>query len=116
MTEGPTIEMAPRCTFSATGMVETPERPGVYELFRGDDLLVIGGSTNLRADLEAHLRGERGSRTRCATHYKVEEMNASEVVDRQSELLGTYRRSRNSNVPVGNRSDVSDPAQTEQTS
>jgi hypothetical protein len=112
VTEAPTIELAPRCTFSATGIVEIPEGPGVYELYRGDDLLVIGGSANLRADLEAHLRGERGSRTRCATHYKVEEMNASEVVDRQSELLGAYRRSRNSNVPVGNRSDVSEPAPT----
>lgn len=106
MALAPTPQVTARGVFDATGILSASPGSGVYELFRGKVLLVIGRSSDLLSDLEAHLRGERGAQTRCATSFQIREIASSEVLDCQSELLATYRRSNNSNVPVGNRSDV----------
>ena len=106
MTSALAMDAQPRRPFTAVGVADAPNHPGIYELFRGPILVLIGKSSDLHADLEAHRRGDNGTRTRSASHYRFEELNSSESDDRQAELLAGYRRSHNSNLPIGNRADV----------
>ncbi len=89
--------------FTAENLVDASTGPGVYVLLRREHVVMIGGSPNLRDELAAHQRGERGAWTGCSTHYRMEETSLSGVTIRHDELMDEYRRSHNSNVPAGNR-------------
>ena len=91
--------------FTAVGVVGASDHPGIYETFRFPVLVLIGKSSNIQTDVEAHQRGGNGSRTRCALHCRFEDLSTSQVDDRHAESLARYRRSHNSNVPIANPAD-----------
>lgn len=89
--------------FARDNLMDAPTGPGVYVLLRRGRVVMIDGAPNLRQELAAHQRGDRGTRTASATHYRTQETTLSDVGSRREQLMGNYRRSHNSNVPPGNR-------------
>jgi hypothetical protein len=83
-------------TFSQDNVDKSPESMGVYQLYDGDTIIYIGrapgqGST-IRKRLQAHKRGDEGSGTKNATHYKRELCNdpITRQKKEQTEYLNTH--------------------------
>jgi hypothetical protein len=89
--------------FTGEDLMDAPTGAGVYVLMRRGRIVMIDGTPNLRVELAAHERGDRGARTASATHYRTQETTLSGVGERRDQLMEQYRRSHNSNVPPGNR-------------
>jgi hypothetical protein len=71
----PLARLGEHVPFDATNVAQAPASPGVYLLYRGHRLIYIGASANgdtIRQDLQRHLRGAGGSRTRRATEFDYE--------------------------------------------
>jgi hypothetical protein len=92
--------------FTSEEIAKTPIYSGVYILFRRGHILDIDQSRDLRESLSGHQRGDGGARTRCATHFRWERVGQTQLEQRKVELVSQYRMFNNSNVPVGNRMDV----------
>ena len=81
---------SPKWPFTRAAIENSPDEwGGVYVLWRSESIIYIGHAPDLghgiKADLLAHLSGERGACTRAATHYGWElSRNAKE---RERELL-----------------------------
>lgn len=89
--------------FTGDNLMDAPTGPGVYVLLRRGRVVMIDGAPNLRSELAVHQRGDHGARTASATHYRTQETTLSGVDARREQLMEDYRRTHNSNVPVGNR-------------
>jgi hypothetical protein len=82
--------------FSREDIGQAPDEPGVYGLYRGDDLIYIGRAegglsiTTMRARLKSHCEGYRGPNTEHPTHYRCEV--SRDPVARQRKLLGEYEQ------------------------
>lgn len=69
----------------------SPDSPGVYLLYQGQELSYIGrASKSIRDRLKAHFAGSEGPCTSRATWYR-REMH-SDPVGREKELLQHFRR------------------------
>jgi len=84
---------SPKWPFTAAAIEHSPDEwGGVYVLWRGETLLYIGSAPDrghsIKADLAAHLKGERGACTQEATHYGWE--LAQNPKQRELELLKEY--------------------------
>ena len=85
---------SPKWPFTQAAIEHSPDEwGGVYVLWRGDTMLFIGsapdgGRNSIKADLLAHLRGERGTCTQAATHYGWE--LSQNPKERELELLKEY--------------------------
>ena len=70
----------------------SPDLPGVYALYDGDDLVYYGRAggdgVTLRSCLLSHLRGNEGPLTQQATHYRREQSVQPAV--REMELLQEF--------------------------
>ncbi|MGA2367384.1 MAG: hypothetical protein ABSF74_02275 [Dehalococcoidia bacterium] len=92
--------------FSQENVDKTPESMGIYELFDGDTIIYIGlapgqGDT-IRKRLQAHKRGDQGSGTKNATHYKREICN--HPIARQKEEQAEFMKA-NGKLPRCNESE-----------
>jgi hypothetical protein len=94
-----------RRPFTAVSVLDAPNHPGI-DIFRGPVSAPIGKSSNLQADLEAHPRGDGGTRTDSASHFRFEELHFSQVDGWHAALLARYRGSHMSNMPFENRMDA----------
>lgn len=80
--------------FSTENIDQAPDKPGVYALYVGVNLIYIGraegglGTTTLRARLKGHYEGQHGRFTKQATHYRCE-VNPDPIT-RERELLKEY--------------------------
>ena len=90
---------SPKWPFTLAAVEYSPDEwGGVYALWRGETLLYIGSApdvrrTSIKADLVAHLKGERGACTQEATHYGWE--LAQNPKERELELLREYVQRHN---------------------
>ena len=76
--------------FSQENVNKAPERPGVYGLLDGDELIYYGSATkSMRDRLQSHYNGDEGPCTQGATSYKREE--CSNGLSRERELLQAYQ-------------------------
>lgn len=83
-----------RWTLSATVVAYAPDEPGVYAVWKDDELVYIGHAKRglgLRKALTEHLEG-RIECTRCATHYSWEITLIPE--QREKKVLDEYREAR----------------------
>ena len=91
---------SPKWPFTPAAVEHSPDEwGGVYVLWRGETILFIGCApdakrTSIKADLVAHLKGERGPCTQEATHYGWE--LAQNPRERELELLREYVQRHNS--------------------
>lgn len=79
--------------FTQENVDKSPTSAGVYALYDGDVTIYIGkgdGTNGIRARLQAHKRGDEGSCTKGASHYRREV--CSDPTSRERELLLEYRR------------------------
>lgn len=78
--------------FTEENVNRSPEEHGVYALFDGDTIIYYGRASGdnvtIRSRLQCHLRGDEGSCTQKATHYRREA--TSRPVSRESELLKEF--------------------------
>ncbi len=91
-----------RWTFSATVLAYAPEEPGVYAVWKDDEVVYIGHAKRgfgLRQALTEHFEG-RIECTRGATHYSWEITLIPEK--REQKVLEEYREARGS-LPRCNR-------------
>ena len=84
---------SPKWPFTRAAIENSPDEwGGVYVLWRGETVLYIGSAPDdgrsIKANLIAHLRGERGPCTQQATHYGWE--LSQEPKQRELELLKEY--------------------------
>jgi hypothetical protein len=84
---------SPRWPFTAAAVDNSPDDwGGVYVLWREDTVLFIGSAPksgrSIKADLVAHLKGERGPCTQQATHYGWE--LSQNPTQRERELLDEH--------------------------
>jgi hypothetical protein len=87
--------------FTEQNVNNSPDKPGVYILYDGDEVIDIGQSEeSIRGRLQDHLRGDHGPCTQGATHYMREEN--SDPVAREEELLRQFRR-RHGRLPRCNK-------------
>ena len=85
---------SPKWPFTPAAVEHSPDEwGGVYVLWRGETILFIGSAADdtrgsIKADLIAHLKGERGLCTQEATHYGWE--LSQQPKQRELELLKEY--------------------------
>lgn len=78
-----------RWRFIATIMEVAPDSAGVYALWKNGEIIYYGrAEASIRGCLAEHMRGDRGSCTRAATHYSWE--LCDRPAPRESELLSEY--------------------------
>jgi hypothetical protein len=86
---------SPRYAFTAVMVAGAPADPGVYALWRGDELIYYGsaqgGEATIQSRLRAHLEGTAALCTSGATHYGWE--ISSHPRGREAELLREYQNS-----------------------
>jgi hypothetical protein len=70
----------------------SPEKPGVYALFAGQELIYYGEAHDgtIRSRLQRHQAGVEGACTQRATHYQREACDDPEA--REVQLLREYKR------------------------
>ena len=81
-----------RRTFTQENVDNSPTDDGVYALYDESVTIYIGkgdGVNGIRARLQAHKRGDVGSCTQGASHYRREV--CSNPVTRERELLQEYK-------------------------
>ena len=79
--------------FTQQNIDNSPNNIGVYELHDGETNIYIGrasGTDTIRKRLQSHKRGDEGTCTQKATHYRREV--CSNPVSRETELLEKYKR------------------------
>lgn len=77
--------------FTEDNVNRSPDSPGVYFLFDGNELIYIGQSEeSIRDRLQSHLEGYDGPCTQNATHYMREV--CSDPVAREEQLLREFKR------------------------
>ena len=80
--------------FTATGITAAPEKPGVYALYDGAELIyygrALGPGTTIRSRLGDHRLGREGNCTQEASHFRCEEI--PEPANREIELLNEFER------------------------
>ena len=90
-----------RYRFNSENIDRSPEEPGVYALYDDSELIYYGraqGNTvTIRSRLQSHLRGDEGSCTQNATHYKREP--CPNPVTREKELLEEFKKTHHGNLP-----------------
>ncbi len=82
-----------RYDFTDTNIGNSPTEDGVYALYKESVTIYIGkgdGVNGIRARLQAHKRGDEGSCTQVATHYRREVCN--NPISRERELLQEYEQ------------------------
>jgi hypothetical protein len=92
--------------FGEATVVFAPASPGVYFLYRGERLIYIGiavHGTGIRQELEKHLAGRYGPRTRAATVFEYE-LTRDPVVASREYLLAHMAQNRG-RLPLCNRAD-----------
>jgi hypothetical protein len=77
-----------RLPFTDAGIALAPDRQGVYALYEGDRECYIGTADSIRAELEAHRRGDINACTGQATDYRSELSDAP--AERERDLLGEF--------------------------
>ena len=78
--------------FTNENIGNSPDKAGVYQLQDDGTTIYIGmASTSIRSRLRAHKRGDDGSCTKGASHYKRE--TTSTPTARERELLQEYKDS-----------------------
>ena len=86
--------------FNAETIAHAPELPGVYTLYRDEDIIYFGrADRSLRARLQSHLRGDEGPCTQRATHYETE-VTFSYLL-REQHLIAAYH-ARHGRLPPCN--------------
>jgi hypothetical protein len=93
--------------FSEATVACAPASSGVYFLYRGERLIYIGiavHGTGIRQELEKHLAGRHGPRTRAATAFEYE-LTRDPVVASREYLLAHMAHNRG-RLPLCNRTDV----------
>ncbi len=94
-----------RYEFTDENMGRSPEMAGVYALYDGDETIYIGraqgDTTTIRSRLQAHKRGDEGTCTIDATHYRREPTESA--VRRETELLEEYKRNNGGRLPRCNK-------------
>ncbi len=87
--------------FNSKNVDRSPDKPGVYALYDDSELIYYGraqGNTvTIRSRLQSHLRGDEGSCTQNATHYKREP--CPNPVTREKELLEEFKKTHHRNLP-----------------
>lgn len=81
-----------RYTFTQENVDNSPTADGVYALYDESVTIYIGkgdGVNGIRARLQAHKRGDEGSCTQGASHYRREVCN--NPLTRERELLQEYK-------------------------
>ncbi len=89
--------------FKETSVAAAPATPGVYFLYRHHQVMYIGiavHGTGIRQQLEKHLEGVYGPRTRSATAFAFEETRDALVASRQ--YLLAYMAQHRGRLPVCN--------------
>jgi hypothetical protein len=84
-----------------------PAAPGVYFLYRRERLLYVGiavHGTGIRQELEKHIKGEYGARTRAATAFEYEETRDPVLASREH-LLAHMAQNRG-RLPPCNRAEA----------
>jgi hypothetical protein len=68
-----------RYEFTKENVDKSPNKPGVYALFKGERLIYYEESHDeaIRARLQNHLAGKHNASTKQATHYKREVCDAA---------------------------------------
>jgi len=83
--------MPKKYAFTQRNVDQSPDEPGVYALFDGDELIYYGSSeTSIRVRLQRHLAGQEGACTASATFFACEP--CSNPVQREAALLAEYKR------------------------
>ena len=80
-----------RYSFTQENVDESLTGSGVYALYDGDITIYIGrgdGENGIRARLQAHKRGDEGSCTKNASHYRRE--TCTNPIIREGALLSEY--------------------------
>ena len=77
---------SPKWFFAAALVLVTPETPGVFELWDGDELVYVGATRGPRQSLRAAL--EREMALRRATYFSWE--ITYQAAERERELLDEY--------------------------
>ena len=78
--------------FTQNNVDKSPADDGVYALYDGTITIYIGkgdGVNGIRARLQAHKRGDEGSCTQGASHYR--RVVCSNPITREQELLQEYK-------------------------
>ena len=81
--------------FNADEVKDAPTDHGLYALYDGDEIIFIGKAKSglgIRGALFSHLRGDVGSCSQGATHFR-RELDPSPPV-RYSELIEEFKRER----------------------
>jgi hypothetical protein len=75
--------------FTSKNVDHAPDKPGVYALYYGDEIIYYGwaqGDTvTIRSRLQSHKSGREGACTEKATHYRREVADNAE--EREKQLL-----------------------------
>src|SRR5687767_10123882 len=90
--------------FTGSSVSSAPTSSGVYFLYRDARLIYIGiavHGTGIRQELEKHLGGGYGDRTRAATAFRFEQTRDPVVASR--EYLLAYMAQHRGRPPLGNR-------------
>ena len=78
--------------FTDENFSNSPDKPGVYQLYDGNTVIYIGKATvSIQSRLRSHKSGDEGSCTKGASHYKREV--TSSPTARERELLQEYKDS-----------------------
>lgn len=91
----------PKYAFTAENVNNSPENHGVYVLYSEDVLIYIGRASGqgvtIRSRLQSHKRGDEGTCTQGASHYRREVTDRP--VSREKELLDEYAAAHQGKLP-----------------
>ena len=90
--------------FDEASVAAAPAAAGVYFLYCGERLLYVGiavHGTSIRQELEKHIKGEYGARTRAATAFEYEQTRDPVVASR--EYLLAHMAQNRGRLPPCNR-------------
>jgi hypothetical protein len=92
--------------FNEATVAAAPPSSGVYFLYQRERLIYVGiavHGTGIRQQLEKHLNGHYGTRTRAATAFEYEQTRDPVVASR--EYLLAHMARNHGRLPLCNRSD-----------
>ena len=85
-----------RFRFTGTNVERAPEKPGIYVLYDGEELIYIGramgSGVTIRSRLQDHKSGKEGLCTKGASHYK-RALTPSPAA-REKALLNEYKEAK----------------------
>jgi excinuclease UvrABC nuclease subunit len=82
-------------SFTQDNVDKSPTKKGVYALYEENVIIYIGkgdGENGIRGRLQAHKRGDEGSCTKNASHYRREV--CSNPTTKEKELLQEYKNAK----------------------